>query len=186
MNEKKPFQLQIRYVLLPLLFAIIIYALYLANYLGAFRSVLIEEKTAGPFHFLYKTHTGPYHKINDALKEVETWAKDNNTNCTLTFGEYLDNPETTDEKRLRANVGCVLDQPLANVPDGFLQTTKIEQKYVMAHFDGASSIGPLKVYPRIKAYFQKMQYKFPDSSLEIYEIQSEKAMLTKYFFELQK
>lgn len=186
MSVKKPFQLQVRYILLPLLIAIIVYAFYLAQYLGAFKSVIIAESKAGPFHFLYKTHVGPYHKINESLQEVESWAKSNSINCKLTFGEYLDNPETTEEKRLRANVGCLLDQPLTSLPEGFLQTTKPEQTYVTAQFEGASSIGPIKVYPRVKEYFLKMNYKFPEASLEIYEILSEKSMTTKYLFSLEK
>lgn len=181
---KKPFQLQIRYVLLPLLFALIIYAFYLAHYLGAFKSVLIEEKTSGPFHFLYKTHVGPYHKVNEALTEVETWAQQNQIQCQKTFGEYLDNPETVDEKRLRANVGCVLDQPIDKAPEGFLQKSLAPHKFVVARFEGASSIGPLKVYPRVKEYFRQMNYQYPETSLEIYQIHSQNAMTTEYFFVL--
>ncbi len=183
-SAKKPFQLQIRYILLPLFFALIIYAFYLANYLGAFKSVLIEEKISGPFHFLYKSHVGPYHKINEILAEVENWAKQNQLNCQKTFGEYLDNPETVDEKRLRANVGCLIDQPLLDAPEGLQQKTLQARKFVTAKFEGASSIGPLKVYPRVKEYFRKMNYQFPETSIEVYQIHSQNAMTTEYFFVL--
>jgi AraC family transcriptional regulator len=178
----KPFQLQIRYILLPLLMAILIYALYLGHYLGAFKSVLIEEKTVGPLHLVFKSHIGPYHKINEVLVSVETWAKENNFDCSRTFGEYLDNPEWVDEKRLRANVGCVVQEPIAVLPTDLQQKTIPEIKYVAAIFEGASSIGPLKVYPKIKEYFKKMNYEYPESSLEIYQIHSQTAMTTQYLF----
>lgn len=179
---KKPFQLKISYVLLPLLLAIVVYILYLANYLGAFKSVLIKEITAGPFHLVYKTHVGPYHKVNEALQEVESWARNNGLSCRLSFGEYLDNPETTEENRLRANVGCIVDSPLAQIPENFLQSTRPQSNYVVAQFDGASSIGPMKVYPRVKEYFAMKNYQFPESVLEIYEIHSNTSMTTKYYF----
>lgn len=186
-QNKGGFQLQIRYVLLPLMFALIIYGVYLANYLGAFKSVVIAEKEIGPLQLVFKTHIGAYHKINDDLQFMESWAKQKGIDCKKTFGEYLDNPDTVDEKRLRANVGCLVDQSIAltsaDEQEKIQQKTLESQKYVTAEFLGASSIGPIKVYPRVKEYFKKMNYEFPDKSIEIYEIHSASSMTTQYLFE---
>ena len=77
--------------------------------LGSFKTVEIERKQAGErFVVLSRDHLGAYHKIAAVISEVETWARAHGEACAVTFGEYMDNPESTDEDRLRSRGGCVL------------------------------------------------------------------------------
>jgi AraC family transcriptional regulator len=185
MTDKKPFSLQIRYILLPLFFAIIILVVYLMNYLGAFRPVIISQKLAGPFHFIYKTHVGPYHKIVSSIEEVEKWAKDQGIDCHLTFGEYLDDPRQTEEVRLRSLGGCVVNEIPSTLPEGFESNTVPEKSYVTAVFEGSPGIGPLKVYPKIFAYIEDKNLQREETVIEIYEVHSQESMTTTYYFPLK-
>ena len=113
---------------------------------------------------LYKSHTGAYHKINDVIKEVEAWALEQNLPCKRTFGEYLDDPRTAEEARLRSHGGCVLDGiesvTMAGVlPGGFEMRTLESQSYVRAEFEGAPSISPFKVYPKAMEYLEENRFK---------------------------
>lgn len=179
---KKPFAIQIRYLLLPLLGAIILYAGYLMNYLGTFKPVIITEKSAGPFQVIYKSHTGPYHKIVPVIEEVEKWAKENGLDCKLSFGEYLDSPKATEEARLRSNGGCLVNQVPANMPEGFQSKTIPERKYVTAVFEGSPGIGPMKVYPKVYEYAENQRIPLEEVVMEVYEVHSETAMTTSYYF----
>ncbi len=185
MSEKKPFQLQVRYVLLPLLIAIFVFVFYMMNYLGAFRPVIITQKKAGPFHVVYKSHVGPYHKIVPMIEEVEKWIKEQGQECRLSFGEYLDDPKQTEEVRLRSNGGCFVDQPLDALPESFEQKTIPEKNYVMAVFEGSPGIGPLKVYPRVFKFIEEQKLQREEVVMEVYEIHSAEAMTTTYYFPLK-
>lgn len=185
-GDKKGFQIQIRYVLLPLFFAILIFAFYLMNYLGVFKPVVISEKRAGPFQMLYKTHIGPYHKIVPLIEEVEKWSRSQGLDCKLSFGEYLDNPETTEEPRLRSRGGCIVDRFPETLPEGFEKQSLPEKNYVTAVFEGSPGIGPMKVYPKAFEYIQEQRLtRDGESVIEIYEIHSPESMTTTYYFPLK-
>lgn len=184
MSEKKPFQLQIRYILLPLLIAILVFVSYLMNYLGVFKPVIISQKKVGPMHMVYKSHVGPYHKIVPAIEEVEKWAKSQGLDCRLSFGEYLDDPKLTEEVRLRSFGGCIVNEPLNELPESFEQKTVPEKEYVMAVFEGSPGIGPLKVYPKIFKYIEDEKLTREESVIEVYEIHSPESMTTTYYFPL--
>jgi AraC family transcriptional regulator len=185
MSEKKPFTVQIRYLLLPLLFAILGFVFYLMNYLGTFKPVIISEKNAGPFHLVYKSHVGAYHKIVPLIEEVEKWVKAQGLNCKLSFGEYLDDPRQTEEVRLRSLGGCLMPEPVTALPEGFEQKTLPERKYVVAVFEGSPGIGPLKVYPKVYQYLEDQKLSREDSVLEVYEVHSQEAMTTTYYFPIK-
>lgn len=187
MSSANKFQIQIRYVLLPLFFAILIYVGYLASYVGFFRPVVISEKKAGPFIFLYKEHVGAYHKIVPIIESVETWAKENGLSCKLSFGKYLDDPNTVEEARLKSIGGClVTEQEYAvakdKLPEGFKLETLAEAEFVVAQFEGSPGIGPMKVYPKVYEYFENQRIARGEYTLEIYEIHSQEAMTTVYYF----
>ena len=78
---------------------------YFYWYLGGWRSVTITEKKMGPYFMLAKDHVGAYHKIAPVIQEVESWAKSQSLDCSKTFGEYLDDPETVEQGRLKSRGG---------------------------------------------------------------------------------
>jgi len=185
MSDQKPFRLRLRYFVLPLLVAIAVFVFYVMNYVGAFKPVIITQKKAGPFHVVYKSHVGPYHKIVPQIEEVEKWAKSQGMDCRLSFGEYLDDPKQTEEVRLRSLGGCIVDRPLDQLPESFEQKTIPEKNYVTAIFEGSPGIGPLKVYPKIFKYIEDQGLIREESVLEIYEIHSPESMTTNYYFPLK-
>ena len=178
-------KIQIRYILLPLLVAMIVYFGYLMYYVGAFKSVEVAEAKAGPFQMLYKDHSGAYHKIVPIIQEVETWAKANGITCKLSFGEYLDDPGEIEEGRLRSLGGCLLaegESIPAQLPEGFKSKTIEQKDYVTAKFEGSPGIGPLKVYPKVIEYFASQGFAYNAGAIEVYEVHSETAMTTNYYF----
>lgn len=152
--------------------------------LGSFKSVHVTEIEEGPFHLIYKKHVGPYHQIVPTMNEVEEWVKKNNLACPSTFGEFLDNPKEVDQDRLQSNAGCVVDQEITiPLPEGFVARTIERQSYVSAVFDGAPSISPYKVYPKVFEYFEKQKNtQFKGPALEIYTAPPGQPMTTKYLF----
>lgn len=155
--------------------------------LGTFKEVSLTEGQRGPYKLVFKNHVGAYHKIMPVLEEVEKWAKDNGEPCKLSFGEFIDNPDTVDEDRLRSIAGCVVDKTWDFVlPGGFGFREYPTRLYVVAEFDGAPSIGPFKVYPRAKEYIEAHSYKMNGSVIEMYEILSTEKVKTTYLFPVEK
>lgn len=173
----------LRSFLIAIVLVVLTITIYLAQYLGAFKSVDISEAEKGPLKLLYKEHTGAYHKVVGVIEEVETWARQKGIDCSESFGEYLDNPNVTEENRLRSRGGCVVKEfPTADLPEGFLTREIPVRKYVVALFDGSPGIGPLKVYPKVENYMKEHRLAIDGPILEIYVIHSEKAMTTTYLF----
>ncbi len=178
-------KIQIRYLVLPLLVAIVVYVGYLFSYLGAWKPVIVAEKKMPAFQLIYKEHIGTYYKIVPTIEEVEKWAKAQGLDCRLSFGLYLNDPKTTEESRLRSRGGCVVDKLPESLPEGFQSQTIPEKNYVTATFEGSAGIGPMKVYPKAVEYFENQKLEREEWTLEIYEIHSEQAMTTKYFFPIK-
>ncbi|MGZ3770591.1 MAG: AraC family transcriptional regulator [Bdellovibrio sp.] len=177
-----------KYVLFFVLVAIISFSLFLANYLGAFKGVDISIAQQGPLKTVYMEHVGPYHKVNKIIEKVETYMKSRGITCGRTFGEYLDDPQTVEEARLRSKVGCIVENPPPNLPEELKVGEIPARKYVVAVFTGSPGIGPLKVYPRVSDFMVKNNLKQTGAVVEIYEIQSIKeknAMTTTYLFPVQ-
>ncbi len=151
--------------------------------LGSFKSVAISEAEEGPVKIVFKKHVGAYHLIVSVIEEVEAWAKANGESCHLSFGEYLDDPDKVIEDRLRSTGGCIVAKKWDFVlPEGFGYRELPRHLYVKAEFDGAPSIGPIKVYPRAKDYIESHGYQQVGPTYEIYEIISPEKVKTTYWF----
>lgn len=177
-----------KYIIVFVTVAVISFGLFLANYLGAFKGVDISEATQGPFKTVYLEHVGPYHKVNKIIEQVEKYMASQGAPCGRTFGEYMDDPQTVEEARLRSKVGCIVETVPANLPEDFKSGEIPQRKYVVAVFTGSPGIGPLKVYPRVNDYMIKQNLKQTGAIIEIYEIHSiteKNAMTTTYLFPVQ-
>ena len=158
--------------------------------LGAFRDVAIETGNDGPYVVLAKEHLGAYHKIADVILEVETWARSQGEPCSQSFGEYFDDPERTDEDRLRSRGGCILsknspedlEKMKAALPAGYDVDSIPQRPYILAKFDGAPSLGPLKVYPHVLEYAKLNRLEITGAVVEIYQVESERSGTTRYLF----
>lgn len=162
-------------------------ALGLAIYLGAFKDVKLADETYGPIQLVAKPHVGAYHKIVPVIEEVEKWARANGEACHLSFGEYLDEVETVPEDRLKSNAGCFVEKDWsAGLPDGFTYREIPKRRYVTAEFEGAPSIGPIKVYPKANEFIESKGLENDGPVMEVYEILPEQKVRTKYFFPVRE
>lgn len=159
-------------------------AVYLFFYLGFYKPVEISIEKRGPMYLLSKHHTGPYHEIGPSIAEVEAWAAESHVPCEKTYGEYLDNPDAVDQDRLRSQGGCVLNGPLQQVPPQFQFEERGGKSYVVGRFYGSPSIGPMKVYPKIRKYLAEQQLRTSEAVIETYVIKGSKVE-TEYLFSLQ-
>ena len=157
---------------------------YLIFHLGLFLPVQINEETRPDMFILFKDHIGPYHTVAELISSVEVQAKRDGLDCSMTFGEYFDNPDNVEQDRLRSRVGCISNKPYAKTPLE-LKTDKIPtRRYVVGYFLGSPAIGPWKVYPKIKKYLSEWKIAREDNAIEIYTMTDE-SINTEYLFPLK-
>jgi AraC family transcriptional regulator len=167
---------------------LLVFAITIFFRLGGHKEVTISEDPNPPqLVLLGAPHTGAYHKIVGVIEQVETWAREHHLPCTRSFGEYIDDPKTQDEARLRSIGGCVLDgvqsvtlsDPL---PEGFTVRPTPKRPVVTATFTGAPSIGPFKVYPKVEKYLEEKALVMDGPVIEIYSTPAQDEALTEYRF----
>lgn len=158
-------------------------AVYLYFYLGGYKPVDIAVEKRGPQILLYKNHVGAYHEIGPTIQAVESWALAQHLLCPTTFGEYLDNPESVDQDRLRSRGGCVLTKKPEQVPPDWTVEERPSRRFVVAHFTGSPSIGPFKVYPKVKKYLAENRLTSSEATMELYMVNGSSVM-TEYLFQL--
>lgn len=184
----------IKHVFFAVTIGLIAFSLYLAQYTGAFKSVYVGLDERGPYTLIYKDHVGAYHKIVEKIQLVEAWAKENKLECKLTFGEFFDDPSTTEEGRLKSRAGCLIDSKntaalatlkTLTLPADILQAEYAKTKVVVALFTGSPGIGPLKVYPKAESFINESKLKRKGFVIEIYEVLDPKTMNTTYLFPIE-
>ena len=158
---------------------------YLYFYLKVSSPVIVHGVQSPSFSLLYQTHIGPYHKINEALTEVEQWAEQKNRDCSLTFGRFLDDPHSVEHDRLRSQVGC-----LSLLPNYFNKNTEPysnaqlpSREYLVLEFQGSPSLGPLKVYPKATQWLEANNRTTSEPVIETYKVHDD-SVTTQYFFPL--
>lgn len=183
----------VKHTIFAVLIGLVVFFLYLLQYTGAFKSVIVATDQRGPYTLIYKDYTGPYHQIVSTIEEVEKWANSKGLKCRLSFGEYFDNPAIVEEGRLRARGGCLLDPKDNNeerifadlkdeLPTDYITEIYPETKAVVALFTGAPGIGPMKVYPKSDEYVKDQGLRKKGTTLEIYEILGQNQMQTIYIW----
>ncbi len=174
-----------RWLFLIIFIAIASTMLYVSFYIGLFRSAEVVQETRPGFYVVYQPHLGPYHKINPVIEEVEGWAQSVGINCPVSFGEYLDNPNSVDEHHLRSHGGCVIHKLIddEDLPPGFASRFIPEGRFVVARFTGSPALGPIKVYPKAAKYIRRKQLQVADEVIELYETVNHEFM-TQYLFRI--
>lgn len=169
------------------LITILVFAGALMQRLGAFKPVELHADEAGPFRVVYRHHSGPYHKIVPEIEAVEKWAQAEGELCKTSFGEYLDDPSKVEEDRLNSNGGCVVNGDWSGKLPADLNYREIPRHlYVIADFDGAPSIGPQKVYPRVEKFMSENGYKQDGPVIEMYERTGQNQIKTHYYFPAER
>ena len=184
----------IKHVFFAVTIGLVAFFLYLAQYTGAFKSVYVGLDERGPYTLIYQNHVGAYHKIVEKIQAVEAWAKENKLDCKLTFGEFFDDPSTTEEGRLKSRAGCLIEEKDAvslntlktlTLPAEFAQGSWAKSKVVVALFTGSPGIGPLKVYPQAESFINESKLKRRGPPVEIYEVLDSQTMNTIYLFPIE-
>jgi effector-binding domain-containing protein len=159
--------------------------LYLLLHLGIQKPVQIELATAPTLKLLYKEHVGSYYKINEKIQAVEAWAQQNQIPCALTFGEYIDDPASVEEERLRSHGGCIVESEPANKPADFSYKEIPERKVIKATFEGSPAIGPYKVYNKVQSFRLENRLIEDGPVIETYEVHADQKMTTRYLFPIK-
>jgi AraC family transcriptional regulator len=172
-----------KYIILFAVLVVVGFVLSLLFRLGAFHAVTVAIGDQGPLRVIYKVHIGAYHKIVPVIEEVEKWAKANGEPCRISFGEYLDDPANSVEDRMHSNGGCIVEKAwLSSLPPDFIYREIPSRTYVKAEFDGAPSIGPIKVYPRVKKFMKEQNLTSDGPVIETYEVMPGDKVVTRYLF----
>lgn len=179
----------LKYALFFVFVVIVSFGGFVAYHVGAMKPVQITEEDRPEIRAIYLDHTGPYHKTVSSIEKVEKWALENQVDCHLSYGEYLENPEQVEEARLKSRGGCLVDRIPLSLPKDFQSRIYPGRRYVVAIFNGSPGIGPLKVYPKVAEYMKEKSLRQDGPVMEIYEIHSRSetaAMTTTYLFPIGK
>ena len=175
-----------RWVLLAVVVGLLGLAINFAMRVGAFKEVMITTEDQGPFKVVSRKHDGAYHKIEGTIEEVEKWAHANGETCKVSFGEFLDDPKVVDEDRLRSNAGCIVEKDWTKgLPEGSEFRTLPRRRFIVAKFEGAPGIGPLKVYPRAFRELEEKKKTLDGPIIETYELLPEEKVRTTYLFPIK-
>jgi effector-binding domain-containing protein len=160
---------------------------YMLIHLGVYKSVQLQVEERGPLRLVFKHHIGAYYQIVPTIQEVEDWAKKNSEACEVSFGEYIDDPAAVTEDRLQSNGGCIFNNaPVGALPEGFENKEKPRALYLIGHFDGSTSIGPYKVYPRATKWIKENAYVLDGPVIELYRVTSSRSGQTEWLFPIRK
>lgn len=163
----------IKYLLALIVLAILLIGGYL-YFLGAFDSVLVDERMMGPYTLVYQEHTGSFSEVGPVFDEVYQKLSDNGIDTMLGMGIYYGNPAVVAESELRSEVGSLIDEVQAMTIDREEYNIKeIEQaKYIVVSFPFKNSlsymIGVMKAYPAIEKYLNANGYSESEYSIELY------------------
>lgn len=186
----------LKHLLFAVLLGIVVLLSYVAYHVGYFKSVNISLQTGRSFTLVGLAHLGPYHKIIDKIKLVESELNQMPMGCQYSFGLYLDDPRTTEQERLKSFGGCVVasDQDIDAILAVFNRKgiAAVESRTwnytqaITAKFEGSPGIGPFKVYPAVDSFRQSKQLE-PEQIgvLEVYEILADQKMVTDYYFPMK-
>ena len=148
------------------------------GYYGGFYPVSTEIRRQGGEMLVYEKMTGDYAQSPKVSGRVyNRLLREYNINTTRGFGIYYDNPETTTEDRLKADVGCILEsdfEKLETLQTQFEIREYPKGDYLVADFPfkGTPSviIGIMKVYPALNTYLEEHGY-IPDTPvMEIWDL----------------
>lgn len=162
---------------------------YLTVRNGFFKSATIDIGNRPAMHLLYKEFVGPYDKVLPTLQEVEKWAHENKIPCSLTFGEYLEDPNLVEMERLHSNVGCLMDLAWTSnlkLPEGFQVKEVPMRKYVIGDFAGSPALGPYKVYGKAQDFILEKNLEPIGPVIEVYEVSADQKLRTIYLFPVKE
>lgn len=166
-----------------ILLVIFILAVFLLFYLGAFTSLAVQEKTIGPYTFVYEKITGDYSKSGKVMQDLYYRLKGEEGIETFKgIGIYYDDPRFVAKDKLRSVAGCVLEKndyhkilnlrlkgyKIMNHPQRMSLVVEFPYKNMASIY-----VGMARAYPLLNKYIKENNYKLGQAT-EIYDLEAKK------------
>lgn len=160
----------------PVAAAILLVGLALTYWAGYFDSVHLEERTAGPYHLLYREHRGPYEGIRFVMRDVFLYYRKLYGKAPERgFGIYYDDAGERQADSLRSIAGCLTDSLLAEPQEPYQSRTMPAHHALVGTFRLRSPfsymIGVLKFRDALERYVEETGREPRGPVMEIYDLE---------------
>lgn len=183
--------MKITKIILVVLGVVIVTALAMFWYAGAFSRLTVQEKICNQYIIAGKTFTGAYHTVSKPMDQVDSLLRSNNIQSTQGFGIYYDDPKSTPKEKCRSFVGNVINASdvqrlqLLKLSDIIIDTIE-SQPSLIIDFPSRSSlsymVGPMRAYPLLVSYLTDKNY----SPVMVCEIYDTPEHTTHFIMQIQK
>jgi hypothetical protein len=169
--------------------AILLLAFFISWFLGLFSSVRISEKPMGPYYIVMVERKGSYNETPQIIDSLREALQKDGFVVHKGFGIYYDDPREIPDENCHSIVGNILEDIDTNrITELLRHDYRIEKigrtPSMVVEFPYRSKMsiitGNKKVYPEIKEYLKKKNYKMVPG-FEIYEEDK-----ITYIFEIKK
>lgn len=129
-----------------------------AWYMGAFDTYEVDNRTMGPYNFVYQEYVGPYAQSGAVFTEVHDNLLADGIGTSVALGMYYDNPDMVSTDELRSELGSVIDEVQATMlPDTYQMKVIDAREYAVVRFPYKNMlsymIGPMITYSILDDYF---------------------------------
>ncbi len=156
-------------------------------YYGGFKKISFNIERQGGETFVYEDMLGAYKqapKVQDRI--YYALLNEEKIETTKGIGVYYDNPQKTEESKMRSEIGCILNvadsATLEKLAGKYQVKTLPESDFIVSEFPykGALSVivGLMKFYPALARYCAENGYEHSPVT-EIYDIANGKIIYRK-------
>ena len=146
-------------------------------YYGGFKKISPTVQECGGETLVYEKITGDYKQSGVVSDRVyHKLVNEHGIETYKGFGIYYDNPQTVEQDKLRADIGCILESgfdKLEALKVDFEVTEYPVREYLVAEFPykGTPSmlLGIMKVYPALNTYSEENGYTLDSPVMEIWD-----------------
>lgn len=156
-------------------------------YLGGLRKVEFVPEMTGGETIVYEEMTGDYSRTPMVQNKIYEALLLDSVDTFKGIGIYLDNPDKVETSRLRAEVGCILENADSATIARLSGKYKIKYiprgRYIAAEFPYENRmsvvVGLLKAYPALDKYMKQHPETGEGAVTEIYDIPAGKIIYRK-------
>ncbi|MBD3241037.1 MAG: hypothetical protein GF331_10670 [Chitinivibrionales bacterium] len=160
----------------PVAAAVLIIGVALTWWAGYFDSVVLTERTMGPYHLLYREHRGPYEGIRFAMRDVFLYYRRLYGEAPARgFSIYYDDPANIEADSLRSIAGVLTDSLLTDPKEPYRSRTVPAHHALVGTFPLRSPfsymIGVLKFGDVLEEYLEETEREPQGPTMEIYDLE---------------
>lgn len=149
-------------------------------YYGGFKRIVVQTAVQGGEFMVYDTIVGDYRQSGTVMDQLHyALLNDHKVETFKGYGQYFDNPKTTEKSKLRSEAGCVIEaKDLDKVRDldQFKSKYLPERNAMIAEFPYKGKLSVLfsilKVYPALNKYAKRNGLNDAGPVNEIYDMPS--------------